>query len=395
MRPPADYRSAHFLLHTDLASDDARDLLARLETILGLISKYWGQPPSGEIECYVVDQMDAWPAGVLSTAGRAKIADRSGITTTQTLSQRGQFLRGKSIVYSTAANGTPQHEIVHAYCGQTFGGTGPLWYSEGMAELGQYWQEGERSVQVAEHMLDYLHSLPLLSTQEIIADNAADGEAKANARTGDSWQAYARRWALCHLLVNNENYSGRFRALGLSYLRGAKPRFEDVFANQLDEIDFELREFVAHVEQGYRADLCRWDWNRKFQDAQKAQTSARIMAQRGWQPSGAIVHAGQRYDYNAAGEWRTGKDSMALTATGDAAGQGRLEGVLFSNFQLGEPFPLDAKGTFRAAADGRLYLRCRDKWHELADNSGFVNVKIRGANSTIRRPELPAPADAR
>jgi len=395
LRAPADYRSTHVLLHTDLPPDDARTLLARFETILGLIAKYWGQPLAGEIECFVVDQLDAWPADALSPLGRAKIANRSGVTTTQTASRRGRFVRGKSVVYSTAANSTPQHEIVHAYCGQTFGGTGPLWYSEGMAELGQFWQEGERGVQVKQHMLDYLHSLPGLSAREIVADDAADGEAKGNAQTGDSWQAYARRWALCHLLVNNENYAGRFRALGLNYLTGAKPRFEEVFASQLDEIDFELREFTAHVGQGYRADLCRWDWQRKFQDPQRTPVSARILAQRGWQPSGALLKEGQTYSYSASGNWRSEADAEATTAAGDASGHGQLEGAVLQDFQLGEPFALGASGTFRAPENGRLYLRCRDDWNALADNTGFVNVKIHGLKAAKSRPELPAPADAR
>lgn len=394
LRPPADYRSTHFLLHTDLAPDDARALLARFETILGLISKYWGQPLAGEIECYVVDQLDAWPAGVLSPQGRAKIADRSGVTTTQTLSQRGRFLRGKSTVYATAANSTPQHEIVHAYCGQTFGGTGPLWYSEGMAELGQFWQEGERGVQVTQHALDYLNSLAELSAADIVADNAADGQAIGSARTGDSWQAYARRWALCHLLVNNDNYAGRFRALGLRYLNGSQARFEEVFGNKSAEIDFELRQFTANVGQGYRADLCRWDWQRKFQQPQSTPISARILAQRGWQPSGAMLKADERYAYATSGTWRIAGDAEATTAAGDSAGRGRLEGVVFQDFELGEPFPLGAEGTFTAPEDGRLYLRCCDDWTTLADNSGFVTVKIRGVKEAKSPPQPPAPAGA-
>jgi 4-aminobutyrate aminotransferase/(S)-3-amino-2-methylpropionate transaminase len=37
VRAPADFRSAHFLLHTDVPAADARKLLDRLEVILGLI----------------------------------------------------------------------------------------------------------------------------------------------------------------------------------------------------------------------------------------------------------------------------------------------------------------------------------------------------------------------
>ena len=49
-------------------------------------------------------------------------------------------------MYAVADRGTPQHEAVHAYCGQNFGRTGPVWYSEGMAEMGQYWRVGESRV---------------------------------------------------------------------------------------------------------------------------------------------------------------------------------------------------------------------------------------------------------
>src|SRR5262245_25131720 len=39
-RKPADYNSAHFLLHTDLPAKEANALLRRLETMLVTVSKY-------------------------------------------------------------------------------------------------------------------------------------------------------------------------------------------------------------------------------------------------------------------------------------------------------------------------------------------------------------------
>src|SRR5262245_25025075 len=73
VKAPADFRSAHILLHTDLPAADARKLLDRMEVILGLISKYWGEPPQGEIECYVVRDLAVWPADKISEIGRTKI----------------------------------------------------------------------------------------------------------------------------------------------------------------------------------------------------------------------------------------------------------------------------------------------------------------------------------
>ncbi|TXT16734.1 MAG: hypothetical protein FD138_4703, partial [Planctomycetota bacterium] len=47
---PKEFRSANFLVHTDLPADEAQDLLKRLETMLTLISKYWGKPNKQTIE---------------------------------------------------------------------------------------------------------------------------------------------------------------------------------------------------------------------------------------------------------------------------------------------------------------------------------------------------------
>src|SRR5262245_29165916 len=80
---PADYRSAHFLVHTDLPVKDAKELLDRLETMLALISRYWGRPSVGTIECYVVKDLANWPQGSLEPRGRAKIAEGAGVTQTE------------------------------------------------------------------------------------------------------------------------------------------------------------------------------------------------------------------------------------------------------------------------------------------------------------------------
>src|SRR5688572_22489118 len=68
---PADYRSQNFILHTDLSSAEAKELLSRLETMLGLVSKYWGRPCSGQIECYVVKNLGNWSGKKLDPDGLA------------------------------------------------------------------------------------------------------------------------------------------------------------------------------------------------------------------------------------------------------------------------------------------------------------------------------------
>lgn len=365
---PTDYRSQNFILHTDLAAADAKDLLLRLETMLGLVSKYWGRPCSGQIECYVVKDLSNWSDKQLDPKGYAKIAEGAGVTMTAKLTGERTFL-AKSTVYAVADRGTPQHEAVHAYCRQTFGEVGPIWYAEGMAEMGQYWREGDNAVHCDEEVVKYIHSVPPRSLNEIV---------NAKAITGDSWESYCWRWALCHLLANNPNYSAQFRPLGLSFLTGKGGSFEKTYGSMADQIAFEYLFFLEHFDIGYRVDLCSWDWKRKFRPlAGSASVTTKINAGEGWQPSNVSVAAGTDYEYTATGKWQMSKEGDSVDGQGDERGTGRLVGIVLKDYQLSKEFELGASGSFKAPADGQLYLRARDAWNELADNKGSLSVKLK------------------
>jgi len=228
--PVNDFQSRHFLIHTDLTPKEADKLLKELETMLGLISTYWGRPTSGVLECYIVKDLKAWPAEMLAKfepIGLAQIRDEVGVCVSQRLTD-GETFVAKSIVYSTSKDGVPQHEAVHAYCNQTFGRTGPKWYAEGMAELGQYWINGKKGVNADPLAIEYLNSRkPKSLAQLIITDSVLGG----------SWQDYCCWWSLCHMLENNPNYTKDFRILGNGILSGNGLSFEKVFAPKAqDEI---------------------------------------------------------------------------------------------------------------------------------------------------------------
>jgi hypothetical protein len=369
----ADYSSPHFLMHTDLADEEAEELLDRLETMLDLISKYWTRPPSGIIEMFVVKNLSRWPNGSIPEEGLDSIEGGAGVTVTRRISSGNAFV-AKSIVYAIADRGTPQHEAVHAYCGQAFGRSGPLWYSEGMAEMGQYWRANDSSVNIHPGVLRYLQQSAPKSLNEIV-----------NAReiTGDSWQNYAWRWALCHLLANNTNYASRFRPLGLAILTNqADASFEQTYGDMAQEISFEYRQFLQHVDNGLRADLSSWDWKAKFKVVKSGTvTQARVEAAKGWQPSRLIVTEGEEYEYSAAGNWTISKDAGPLDGDGAVDGAGRLVGALLTeekqDYSLGEEFELGKFGTFTAPGGGKLYLRCRDRWTDLANNRGNLTVKLK------------------
>ena len=258
---------------------------------------------------------------------------------------------------------------MHAFCAQTFGSTGPTWYSEGVAEMGQYWKEGELAVSIDPVVADYLaRANPKKELLEIVA---------AGQVTGDSWQAYAWRWALCHLLANNPNYNGQFRNLGISMMSGQNDTFESAYGAVAPQISFEYAQFVQHVANGYRVDLCAWQWNARWTPLRgNRKTKADIKAAYGWQASGVEVEAGATYHVTCEGTWKVDGLTEGCTADGEQSGEGRLVGVVMTNFELSEPFELGADMSFQAPATGQLYLRCQDQWVALADNDGEIEVTL-------------------
>lgn len=374
---PQLYSSRNFNVMTDLDAEAAEELLERLETMLDLVSGYFGRRNTKPIDMYVVDDISNWPQSVLDEmdeSGLTSIRNGGGLTITQVISN-GQQFDSKAVVYATSRRGTPQHEAVHAYCGHAFGRTGPVWYGEGMAEVGNYWNEDDKSVNAEPYVIEYLTSSDIRPLADIV-NNPLE-------QTGDSWQNYAWRWALCHLLGYNENYTERFKPLGLQLLAGNDIDFWEVYGNHAAEIEFEYQQFLTDLETGYRCDLCSWDWRTRFRALRgSAAATARIQAARGWQGSRLTVTEGATYSYTTEGEWSLAGDKEMVTAAGDDTGAGRLVGVVqFQNedgsYELSDPFDLGETGTFVAPTEGNLYLRCQEAWGAIADNRGQVEVQLK------------------
>ena len=364
----AEYRSRNFIVYTDLDKEEAEALLDDLETMLRIISRYWGARMQKTVPCYVVKDLDNWGPRDLPPDARVVVAG-GGVTKAQGR-QFGNRINLNATVYASSKFGTPKHEAVHAYCYLAFGRTGPTWYAEGMAEMGNYWQDGDETVTAPQYVLQYLKRSPFKTVHEITDDRWG---------TGDGWQNYAWRWALCHFLVNNANYNERFRVLGVSFLAGRPASFERTYAAKMEELEFEFDFFVKHLQQGFNVNRCSWDWTARYRlPTAKRMAKARILADHGWQPSRAKVEEGQTYSYTASGEWSV-RDDETLTANGRADGSGRLTGVILDDYSLSEEFLLGADGTFVAPASGNLLLRCRDEWAQLEDNSGSMSVEVTAA----------------
>jgi hypothetical protein len=256
----------------------------------------------------------------------------------------------------------------------TFGSTGPTWLAEGVAEMANYWKEGEQAVDISPAVMTYLQQA---SPKRGLLEIAVPGRTPSG-----TWQDYAWRWALCHLLANNPNYDDRFKPLAIALME-ERPgvSFESVYGPVAREISFEYDQFLRAVGNGYRADLVAWPWKARFRPLKgdSGRVTAAIRARAGWQASGLRVERGATYEAAADGTWRTAAAGEPVTADGSGAGRGRLTAVVFrdAEFALEEPFHVGVAKRFTAAADGQLFLRCADDWTGLADNDGEVEVTLR------------------
>ena len=372
-KEPRLIRSAHFAFLSDVSDREARIILDKLERMAGLLERYFGRSPAGPIEGFIVRDLAVFPPGTLvEPGGVAKIREGAGVCFNARLGNQR-----KATLYSCADHGVIQHECTHGFCHMAFGSTGPTWLAEGVAELGNYWKDGESAVEIDPGVMGYLQQAePKRSLLEI---------ATPGPEPSGTWQDYAWRWALCHMLANNPNYADRFKPLAIALME-ERPgvSFESVYGPVAKEVAFEYDQFLRTVGNGYRADLVAWPWKARFRTlAGTASQTATVKADAGWQASGILVDRGTGYSVAASGDWKTAAAGTSCTAAGDGSGRGRLEGAVLierdDGFTLSAAIPLGADDMFTAPADGRLYLRCNDAWTELADNSGEIEVVLRRA----------------
>jgi hypothetical protein len=366
---PRLVRSEHFAFLTDLSDREWAVVSFKLERMVSALEKFLGRSMPGVVEGFVARDLAKFPTGSIDNpVGVEKIRRGEGVCVNSRLgAQRHARL------YSCADHGVIQHECVHGICHLAFGSSGPTWLAEGLAELGNYWREGDPTIDLPAPVVGYLQNA---SPRRKLLEIAVPGRTEAG-----TWQDYAWRWALCHLLANNPNYSNRFVPLAVALMEERDGvSFESVYGPVAREVSFEYDQFLATLGNGYRSDLTAWPWKAKFQRLPAAaEAKVKIKAQGGWQASRVLVEAGDRYDIEADGSWTIAAAGQPLGADGEPDGRGRLVAAVFADYALTPETPLGAKSTFEPAVAGQLFLRCADAWTELGDNEGEVTVTIRRA----------------
>lgn len=397
-----EYRSQFLVVYTDLPPDEAKRAVQNLERTLSFASRYWGQDPRGQIECYLLQDPEKLADADLPHRLARVLVGGVGGATLPNRSRSAKGVRNLPTIFASTTPGVAEHELVHAYCTQTFGFTGPEWYKEGMAEMVVQKCTRDSGVVCTAEQLQFLRNNQQTTINEVLAGGNAsrrildslnimlanpknhdrqipmsDWGKQDTANVASAREENLRSWALCYLLLHNPNYSSRFKMLGRKYVNTNEADFAGVFASMQREIAFEYSFFLQNICVGYRIDLCSWDWNKRFHRLGPSESiSVRVGAGQGYQASGLSVVEGQKYSYDAVGTWSTSRDMEATAADGRADHSGRLFGVVMRDFQLSEPFPLGIKGTFRSPISGNLFLRCNDNWNTVHDNQGQTVVRL-------------------
>ena len=98
--------------------------------------------------------------------------------------------------------------------------------------MGQYWKFDNQAVDINPRVIAYVRDTkPKRKLLEIAVPGRVDP---------GSWQDYAWRWALCHLLANNPNYADRFKPLAIALMKRRQGvTFEAIYGPTAQQLSFE------------------------------------------------------------------------------------------------------------------------------------------------------------
>ena len=295
------------------------------------------------------------------------------------------------------------HEATHVFM-RHIGGEAddlPLWFLEGMAELVATHVVADDGSVAFNVYPDVRERFAGLDRMELLRRDIAENGVRSmedvtRLRSGDfaRLEAYAWAWALCVFLDENPAARDGFRETVKQLReRSLAQWLGEVY--RVDPVGLEVAwtQFVSHVT--YRFDFERTSVAITDGKPLAGPHSIDVQSDRGWQSSGVLVEAGQRYVVEATGQitladtpkpWVSEADWISFQYVGGLT-IGRLLGSVLSGDgdavmrarSMIEELPLGNRAEFVTPVSGTFYLRVNDDWGSLADNRGSLRVTIRRA----------------
>jgi hypothetical protein len=288
------------------------------------------------------------------------------------------------------------HEGTHAFMQWYLGGSGPPWYSEGMAEwLALHrWSEGslELKARIADrNQVDYwgrpkLIRKALEAGRRMRLDELFDFPNSAFRNV----ESYAWAWAGCEFLARHPLSAKSFAQLP-KFAEDSSAAFSRDLKRKLkadwDRLELDWQQFVEELDYGILAD--RLAIRPVEETAQAAEGTFRLATAWGWQDSGIEVAAGEEKQIEARGRFmiRTGDPPWPCEAGGITIEyyRGRplgelLVAVLPEDPKFNEvlvPLPIGTSRRLTFERAGRLLFRINESPVWLEDNTGELEIRVR------------------
>jgi len=307
------------------------------------------------------------------------------------------------------------HEQVHAIMQRTYGHSGPVWYSEALAEslsrfrfsadgkkllLGgmPYSKKEIPGFSRIKNLQRIVKERPTIALDDVFRVEMADvPERKAEPSLGNALvlsqeDAYPLYWALGMLLSCDPNYANAFFSAATEV---NKPdftiRFRKALGEKLPLARMQWFAFVAAIDYGYDFTSEQFAPAKQKRPTEQG-TFFTLDAASGWTNSGVSIRAGQTKQIFARGRFQIAKPQGVVW-------EAEPNGITLRYFRgrpLGEllvavgppdgttgkknPFlkvsPAGKKGSITSQQDGVLYFRLNDSPAQLGDNAGSVEVFV-------------------
>jgi hypothetical protein len=290
------------------------------------------------------------------------------------------------------------HEGTHSFMFTIFGGCGPTWYMEGIAEL-----LGTHRLRDGRLTLNYMPAnrdeVPEWGRIRIVKDAVAAHRPMSVAGivgySGAAYlktEPYAWSWALVALLDRHPQYRDRFRQLYKAIpQRQVTEQFLKLFQPDWRELNEQWQVYIAGMEYG--CDIPRTAIDFALGQAMTSQDAAvKVAAAAGWQNSGLRLEAGASYRLTASGRYQVAKTTKIWWCEPGGVSiryyRGRPLGILLAAVRpdvaaddapspLLQPTVVGLGATLLPPQSGTLFLKINHSVGELDDNAGELKVEIR------------------
>lgn len=287
------------------------------------------------------------------------------------------------------------HEGTHAFMQWFLGGSGPPWYSEGMAEwiALHRWEAGELQLQFRVSSRDEVEywGRPKLIRKALEADRRwrLDQVLDFNSTAFLEVEHYAWAWAACEFLSSHPASADEFAALRKSasdYSSRFSQRFKQSLTKVWPQLEFDWLQYVEELDYGITA--ARFAVRPLELRSAEQGFECELAADWGWQSTGLSLQPGECWEISASGRFQIQAEPEIWPC--EAGGitidyyRSRPLGELLAAIlpdspqsdQPLQPIPVGRRQLLQAEQPGTLLLRINEAPGRLEDNQGRLSIRI-------------------